>query len=93
VATLSVATLLAPPLSSEAYERWILPNFLQRSLRKVVKIILPYTIMSKSRIRNIMRRTSKVTGAIERGLKQVGTTVKKIANKPTNFFQQYVESI
>lgn len=41
--------------------------------------------MSKSRIRNIMRRTSKVTGAIERGLKQVGTTVKKIANnQPTS---------
>ena len=41
--------------------------------------------MSKSRIRNIMRRTSKVTGAIQQGLNQVGKTVKKIANnQPTS---------
>ena len=37
--------------------------------------------MSKSRVRSIMRRTSKATSAIERGLKQVGKTVKNIADK------------
>jgi hypothetical protein len=37
--------------------------------------------MSKSRIRTIIRRTTKATNSIQRGLKQVGNTIQNVANK------------
>ena len=42
--------------------------------------------MSKSRVRNIMRRTSKVTSAIERGLKKVAKNQPISSNNMTRVF-------
>ena len=49
--------------------------------------------MSKSRVRSIMRRTSKATAAIESGLNQVGKSVKKLSGSSPAMFNKVFGSL
>jgi len=49
--------------------------------------------MSKSRVRSIMRRTSKATAAIQSDLKQVGKSVKNLGTSSPAMFNKVFGSL